>query len=175
MSLINSIIIVFWSYYIYPEYIVNTNSIYQNSFIIFYLTYFLRDIFNSYKLEEYNFIFHHIISMFPGLLSLYYNKYGSFIVIGLFNAEITNPIQQLCLIIKFTKNIKININTLFTLNNCFFIMNRTIVTPIIYYKLLCNINNKNLEIIFIINALLIYIMSLYWSINLFLKKIIYKT
>ena len=171
ISFIHSVIIVIWSYNIYPDYKIGYNTQTQNTFIIFYLTYFFKDIYNSYILKEYHFIYHHLISMFPGLVSLYYNKYGSFIVIGLFNAEITNPLQQLGLLIKFT-NSEINVNPLFVFNNCFFIINRTFITPIIYYKLLRDLTDFNLLILFIINAVLLYTLSLYWSINLVLYKII---
>lgn len=171
-SFIHSVIICIIGYLLYPDnYDLQYNNIYTEIFIQFYLTYFLQDIYRSYKLKEYHFIIHHLISIMPGIMSLYYHKYGNYVIIGLFNAELTNPFQQLCLLIKFADNLDIPIKKLFLFNNIFFVFNRTFITPVVYYNFIRNMDN-NLIFPCSIIALLLYIMSFYWSVNLMIYKIL---
>jgi len=132
---------------------------------MFFLAYFCKDGVSSYELREY-----HVLSCLPALISLYYNKYGIYVVIGMFYGEITNPIQQSCLLLKYNKKCQNLVKQALYYNNIFFIVNRLVVSPYINYLLLRNIDD-HVYFYFLSMFAFLYIISFCWSVQLYFNQL----
>ena len=171
LSLVHSTISLLISYYYYPssETLNLPNTLINNRIISFSLSYFTVDLGYSIYLRNFDYVTHHCCAILPLLSSLYLGNSGNLLTVALFFGEFTNPIQNLAWLLRchglpFSQ-------PLFLIYNITYITFRLFVSPVILYYLWNKLDHGLVSYIFLVNYLLIYLVTCYWTKTLVKKSV----